>query len=315
MQLLVRSTAMLAEDVLSLELASPDGEPLAPFTAGAHIDLQLGNGCMRSYSLVNDPAERHRYVVAVHKTPASRGGSQWIHESLEAGRLIEVGGPRNNFELVEDACLVVLFAGGIGITPLLCMIRRLESLGRPWKLFYGVRSRARCAYLREIEVLGQKHPGRVNVHIDEVAGRAPMDMRSLVEQVPADAHLYCCGPAPMLADFEAATSGRPAAHVHVEYFSARQEAAVAGGFEVVLARSKRSVRVGTGASILTTLLEAGIDVMHACREGVCGACQTGVVEGEPDHRDSYLSPQEKNSGRTMLLCCSGSKRDVLVLDL
>jgi len=315
MQLLVRAIRVEAEDVVSLELAAPQGGELAPFTAGAHIDLNLGNGCIRSYSLVNDPCERDRYVVAVHKSPASRGGSRYIHEELQAGTLVDAGGPRNNFALVEDAPLVVLFAGGIGITPLWCMIQRLQALGRPWQLFYGGRSRARCAYLREIEALAAAHPNRVHVHIDEDAGRAPMDLPALIGRVPANAHLYCCGPAPMLAAFEEATRSRPPGQVHVEYFSASQEAAVAGGFEVVLARSQRRVPVNAGASILATLLDAGIDVPHACREGVCGACQTGVIEGEPDHRDSYLSPREKSSGKTMLLCCSGSKSDLLMLDL
>jgi ferredoxin-NADP reductase len=315
MQLLVRSTAVVAEDILSLELVAPQGGPLVPFSAGAHIDLQLGNGCIRSYSLVNDSAERERYVVAVQKDPGSRGGSRYVHEQLRAGSLLEVGAPRNNFALAEDAPLSVFFAGGIGITPLWCMIQRLAALGRPWKLVYAVRSRRKCAYLPQIEALEAGEPGRVHLHIDEEQGGLPVDLAAAVAQVPAGAHLYCCGPAPMLKAFEQAAAARPAAQVHLEYFSATQEAAVAGGFEVKLARSQRAVRVAPGKSILQTLLDCGIAVSHACQEGVCGACQTTVLQGEPDHRDAYLSPQEKKSGKTMLLCCSGSKGDVLVLDL
>ena len=315
MQLLVRSRAVEAEDIASLELVSPSGEPLPPFAAGAHVDLHLGNGWIRSYSLVNDSAERGRYVVAVQKDPASRGGSRWVHEHLRPGSLVEVGAPCNNFALVENASLVVFFAGGIGITPLWCMLQRLEALGRPWKLVYAVRHRRKAAYLAQVEALAAREPGRVQIHVDQEQGNRPLDLASAVAQAPAGAHLYCCGPAPMLRAFEQAAASRPPAQVHFEYFSAAQEAAVAGGFEVKLARSRRSLRVVPGKSILHTLLDGGIDVSHACHEGVCGACQTPVLEGEPDHRDSYLSPQERKSGKTILLCCSGSKSDVLVLDL
>lgn len=315
MELVVRSVKPVAQDIVELELASPTGEPLPAFAAGAHVDLSLSAGLLRSYSLVNPQEDRSRYVVAVQKEAASRGGSRHVHEQLRVGSMVETSAPRNNFALVEDASLVVLIAGGIGITPLWCMVQRLEALGRPWQLVYAARSRARCAYLAEIEALATNAPGRVRVHIDEEQGGRPLDLAGVVAQVPADAHLYCCGPAPLLKAFEQATAQRPAARVHVEYFAATQAAATDGGFEVQLARSGRTVRVEPGRSILQTLLACGLDVTHACQEGVCGACQTTVLAGEPDHRDSYLSPQERKSGKTILLCCSGSRTPALVLDL
>jgi vanillate O-demethylase ferredoxin subunit len=325
MHLSIRHIAVEAEDILSLELVAADGRELPAFTAGAHIDLHLDNAAgpgqgqsqnlVRSYSLVNDPAERRRYVIAVNKDPASRGGSRCVHEQLKVGQTIEVGEPRNHFPLVEEAPLVVLIAGGIGITPLLSMIRRLEALRQPWKLFYSARSRAKCAYLKEVQALEAAQPGRVRLHfLDEASGQVP-DLAAIVADVPPDAHLYCCGPVPMLQAFERAGAGRKPETVHVEYFSAQQEAATAGGFEVVLARSQQRLRVCSGQTILATLLGSGIDVPHACQEGVCGACQTPVLEGQPDHRDAFLTPREKEGGKTIMLCCSGARSQTLVLDL
>lgn len=315
MELFIQSVTPAADGVVALELAPPAGQTLPAFTPGAHIDLHLGNGLVRSYSLVNPPHDGGRYVVAVNLDPASRGGSRYIHDSLRAGQTIEVGGPRNNFELVEDAPEVVLIAGGIGITPMWCMVQHLETLGRRWRLFYSARSRSKCAYLADIQALEAARPGRVQVHIDDENDGRHVDLAAIVAGVGPDAHVYCCGPVRMLQDFEALTASRPAGTAHIEYFAARQEAAVAGGFKVLLARSQRDFVVPPGKSILDTLLDGGIDVQHACREGVCGACQTGVISGEPEHRDSYLTPSELKGGKTIMLCCSGSKSAELVLDL
>lgn len=314
MELTIRAIQAQAEDIVSLELARADGQNLPPFTAGSHIDLKLGNSLTRSYSLLNSPAEQNRYVVAVNKDPFSRGGSRYVHESLRVGQTIEVLEPRNNFKLVEDAELVVLIAGGIGITPLLSMIHRLNTLGRTWKLYYSARTRAKCAYLKEVLSLQAQAPGQVKLHIvGESEGRLT-DMDGIINSQPAHAHFYCCGPTPMLKAFEEAAAARPPECVHIEYFSAQQQAANDGGFDVVLARGKRTVRIEAGKSILQSLLDYGIDVSHACQEGVCGACQTTVLEGTPDHRDSFLTPREKSGGKTMMLCCSGSLTPTLVLD-
>jgi tetrachlorobenzoquinone reductase len=314
LQLHVNRITPEAENINSYELVPSDGAELPAFTAGAHIDLHLSNGLIRSYSLVNDQRERHRYAIAVNKDPASRGGSAFIHDQIRAGDTVTASGPRNNFALVEHADHSILIAGGIGITPLLSMARRLETLGRPWQLFYAARTRRAAAFLDELNLL---RPNRLSVHVDSDDERAGQlfDLNGIVARAPADAHLYCCGPEPMLEAFEAATAGRPADFVHVEYFKAKQAAAVDGGFEIRLARSNRAILVEPGKSILDALLEAGIAANFSCMEGVCGTCETRVLEGIPDHRDQFLSKEEQATNKTMMICCSGTKTKTLTLDL
>lgn len=312
LQVLVKRIGYEAERINSYELIAGAGGELAPFTAGSHIDLHLPNGMIRSYSLVNDPRERHRYVIAVNKDSASRGGSSLVHDTVRAGDILTISTPRNNFALREDAEHSILIAGGIGITPLLSMIRRLEALGRRWDLHYAARTRAAAAFLDELRP--DVHP---NMHVDfddERSGRA-FDLPAIVKHAPAHAHLYCCGPAPMLAAFEAAAADRPADHVHVEYFQAREAPVAEGGFDVRLARSNRTIAVETGKTILDALLAAGVAVNYACAEGVCGTCETRVLEGIPDHRDQFLSREEQAAHRSVMICCSGAKSRTLVLDL
>jgi tetrachlorobenzoquinone reductase len=304
-----------AENINSYELVAPNGGELVPFTAGGHIDLHLPNGMIRSYSLLNDQQERRRYVIAVNKDAASRGGSSFIHDTIRAGDLITVSHPRNNFALHEAAEHSVLIAGGIGITPLMSMVRRLEDLGRTWELFYAARTRFAAAFLEELSAV------RPNVHLnlhadfdDERAGRL-FDIAGIVAKAPANAHLYCCGPVPMLEAFETAAADRASDHVHVEYFKAKEVPALEGGFEITLARSKRTISVEAGKTILDALLDAGIAANYACTEGVCGTCETRVLEGTPDHRDQYLSKDEQATNTTIMICCSGSKSHTLVLDL
>lgn len=314
-QMRVKRITYEAETVNSYELVAAAGGDLAPFTAGGHIDLHLPNGMLRSYSLVNDQSETHRYVVAVNKDASSRGGSSSIHSTLRVGDLITVSHPRNNFALHETAEQSVFIAGGIGVTPILSMIRRLEALGRPWTLVYAARTRSAAAFLDELNAI------RPNVHVnmhadfdDERGGRV-FDLAAIVDGAPAQAHLYCCGPVPMLQAFEAATSGRPADHVHVEYFQAREAPALDGGFEVQLARSKRTIVVEPGKTILDAVLDAGVSANYACSEGICGTCETRVLDGVPDHRDEFLSADEKAANKTIMICCSGAKTPTLVLDL
>jgi ferredoxin-NADP reductase len=304
-----------AEGINSYELVSPSGDELAPFSAGSHIDFHLANGMIRSYSLVNDPRERHRYVVAVNRDSAGRGGSSFIHDNLRAGDVVAVSHPRNNFALCEDAELSVLIAGGIGITPLLSMIRRLDGLKRPWKLFYAARTRRAAAFLDELDALRPDAHLNVRVDLDDERSGRVFDLAAIVKTAPTSAHLYCCGPAPMLRAFEAVTAERTADHVHVEYFHAREAPATAGGFEVCLARSNRTIAVEAGRTILDALLDAGIAANHACTEGVCGTCETRVIDGVPDHRDQFLSKEEQAANRTIMICCSGAKSRSLVLDL
>lgn len=298
-----------AEGIHLYEFRALDGGALPPFTAGAHIDLHLPNGLVRQYSLCNPQQDTHCYVVGIKRDPASRGGSTWIHEQLKAGTVLQLGSPRNHFVLHEEARHTVLIAGGIGVTPIACMAQRLRVLGASFEVHYSVRKRDEAAFL---DVLSGAN---LHLHVDGENANRPMDLAGIVSQVPHDAHLYCCGPGPMLDAFEAACAGRPSSHVHLERFSAAAPVAADGGFTVQLARTGRSIRIAQGCTILDTLREEGVSVQASCEQGICGSCETRVLSGRPDHRDSLLSDEEKAANKVMMVCCSGSKDDVLVLDL
>ena len=304
-----------AEGVLTFELRPLQGGALAPAEAGAHIDLKLANGLLRSYSLCNAPGETHRYVVGVSRDTASRGGSRFMHEDLRPGEHIEVTGPRNHFSLDESAPHTVLVAGGIGITPLWAMAQRLQALGRPWALHYAARAATHAAFADALRALA---PDAVHTHFDdECAGRL-LDIRAIVAAAPPGAHFYCCGPVPMLRAFEDATAALPPARVHLEYFKAPEPPPPAAdavqGFEVELARSGRVLHVSPGRSILDEMLDAGIDVPYSCMEGICGSCEIRLLAGEADHRDMVLSDAQKKAGESIMVCCSGARSPRLVLD-
>ena len=288
---------------------------MPPFTAGAHIDVHLANGLLRSYSLTNPSSERHRYVIAVNKDAGSRGGSKFMHEAVRAGDIITIGVPRNNFPLVESAEHSVLVAGGIGITPIWCMIQRLQAIGRSWELYYSARNRQSTAFLDELRNLD--HGLHLNLHFnfDAESNGKMLDLPAIARTATSTTHLYCCGPIPMLAAFEKATTGVPSERIHVEYFAAKHSAGGEGGFAVELARSQRSIFIPVGKTILDTLLGENIDVAYSCMEGICGSCETRVLEGVPDHCDLVLTKEEKAANKTMMICCSGSKSKKLVLDL
>ena len=315
LDVMVKTICHEAAGVNSYDLRPREGGELPPFSAGAHVDLHLGNGLVRSYSLLNDPLERHRYVIGVNLDRAGRGGSRYIHSQLSAGGALRIGSPRNNFHLVEGAPHTILVAGGIGITPLLSMIRRLESLGAGWTLHYAVRSRSSGAFLDTLAQWERAAPGRVNLAIDDENGGRLLDISAIAGRAPPGSHLYCCGPAPMLAAFEAATGGIEPERVHIERFSPVAAPLVDGGFDVVLAASGRRIAIPPGRTILDALLEAGVDVHHSCQQGVCGACETRVLSGLPVHRDSILSAEERAENQTMMICCSGCLSGPLVLDL
>ena len=310
----IKAVTYEAERINSYELRPLTGRALPAFTAGAHIDVHLPHGATRSYSLINPQDETHRYVIGVALDAASAGGSRYVHEHLRAGDRLRISPPVNNFALAEDAPLSVLIAGGIGVTPIYCMVQRLETLDRAWQLHYSARTREVAAFLEPLEALRAK--GRaVVLNFDYEPGGKLLDIAGIVASAPAEAHLYCCGPTPMLEAFEQAVKDRPPGSVHVEYFSAKEAPARTGGFTVVLAKSNCSVFVEEGKTILETLLEEGIDPAHSCMEGVCGTCETVVLEGLPDHRDMILTDAERAASRTMMICCSGSKTPKLVLDL
>ncbi len=311
LRLRLTGISYLTEAISQFEFQAIDGGELPAFTAGAHISIKLGPALIRQYSLANPQDERHRYVVGVKREPKSRGGSVFMHDKMRVGGVYDVTRPRNHFALVEAAEHSVLFAGGIGITPVYCMIQRLESLGRSWQLYFAAQTREQAAYMRQLEAYG----GRVHIHIDaEAAGRF-LDLPGIVAAVPDAAHLYCCGPKPMLNAFEAAVKGRPEGHAHVEYFAAKTEMAADGGFVVELAHSGREFQIPPGRTILEVLLESGIEVQNSCQQGICGMCETGVISGLPDHRDSLLTEQERAANAVMMVCCSGALSERLVLAL
>ena len=299
-----------ALDTCLYEFGALDGQPLPAYEPGAHIDVHLPGGLMRQYSLARPYRADQGYLVGIKLDPKTRGGSKWLHEAARVGTTFHVGAPRNNFPLKEDAPHVVLVAGGIGITPIWCMAQRLEEIGAAFELHYAVRTRADAAFLGELERMAP----RLKLHVDAEA-EAVLDVTSIAARARKDAHLYCCGPAPMLEAFEAACQGRPAEQVHVEYFSAPELKPLEGGFIVVLAKSGREFEVAPGSTILETLRQAGLTVPASCEQGVCGTCETTILDGVPDHRDLLLTPAEKAAGKTMMICCSGSLSDRLVLDL
>lgn len=306
----IHAIAYGADDVLLFDLRAPANGGLPPFEAGAHIDLRLPRGLIRSYSLLNDPVERHRYVIGVKREPDSRGGSAWLHGEARVGALIEVDGPSNHFALDESAPHAVFIAGGIGITPLWSMVQRLQRLGTPWTLHYRARSRGSAALLHELA----GHAGCVHLSFSD-EGAPSLNLAAVVAAAPEGAHFYCCGPAPMLEAFEAACAGLDPARVHLEYFAAKEAPATEGGFVVRLARSGRTIPVAAGSTILDALQAQGVPVPSSCQQGVCGVCETAVLSGTPDHRDLVLSEQERAAGRTMMICCSGSKTPELTLDV
>lgn len=308
-------TQFEADDIISIELRPIGGGELPPFEAGAHVDLHLPNGLVRSYSLLNAPAQRHRYVVGVLKDKASRGGSRCVHEQLRVGMKLEISAPRNNFPLHEDAAHTVLVAGGIGVTPILCMGQRLQELGRSFEVIYLARSRTSAAYSREVEALGAP----VHWHFDNEAG-GPPDLHALLAARGgrAGTHYYACGPAPMLDGFTRAAQALGYADAHIERFSAVEVAAASDAREsytVELRRSGKTLTVSPGMSLLAALRAELVPVEFSCEEGICGACETRVIEGTPDHRDSVLSPAEHAAGKSMMVCVSGCKSARLVLDL
>lgn len=319
-EVIVHARTPVCEGVVALDLRLPSGE-LPRFEAGAHIDVEVpapGGPLLRQYSLCNDPAETYRYVIGVGRDAASRGGSAWLCERAQAGDRLRISAPRNHFPLVEDAAHTVLLAGGIGITPLLAMARRLSAVGRPWTLYLCVRSPERAAFLDEARHL----PGQVLPVFDGMPGIHSLDLQAVAASAAPGTHLYCCGPAPMLHAFEAACAGRDPATVHVEWFKAREVAqagtASAAGeraFQVHLQRSGRRLDVPAGQSVLDVLLAAGVEVPHSCCDGVCGTCETRVLSGRPDHRDAVLLGADAHAQDRMMVCVSRCHDEVLTLDL
>ncbi|WP_038218311.1 PDR/VanB family oxidoreductase [Xenophilus azovorans] len=319
LRLRVIGTRAEARDVMRVELADAAGRPLPAFEPGAHVVLRLPDGMARSYSLLNDWRERHRYVLGVGRSETSQGGSEYIHAALRAGDEIDCGAPANNFPLQADASHYLLIAGGIGITPILSMVRWCVAMGRPWRLVYAVRNRSRLAFYEELA----PYRDQVHFHFDDEQG-GPLPVAQHLRDLPAGAQVYCCGPSPLMTAARECASGLPAQSLHFEWFAAPREAAQApasstqpapSGFWIDLQRSGASFFVAEAESILDVLERHGYEVPHSCREGVCGTCETAVCAGEPDHRDYIYPESQRPALRSMLICVSRARSERLTLDL
>ncbi len=311
--LLVSDVVAEARDVLLVELRDPAGKELPPFEPGAHLEIDLPNGMVRHYSLVNDSRERDRYVIGVGRAAAGRGGSEFVHRSLRQGVVLRSSPPRNNFRLDPSAGRFLFIAGGIGITPIMSMLRACEAAGRPWRLVYAVRSAQRAAFLETLRPFG----ARVRLHVDDQV-EGVLDVAGCVAGLGADEHVCCCGPAPLMDAVRVHTERLDPRRIHFEYFTAAPAdaaASSAGAFEIELRRSGRRLPVPTGRSILEIVEAAGLSVPFSCREGLCRTCETTVLEGVPEHCDYVLSTEERAANRTMMICVSRSLSPLLALDL
>lgn len=312
----VKEVTQEALDVKSFALTSADGAPLPSFTAGSHVDVHLAPGLVRQYSLCNSPFEGGRYLIAVKKEPESRGGSRAMHEGIKEGDLLEISGPRSNFQLHGPAKRHLLLAGGIGITPVLSMAHYLRAAGASFELQYFSRSIPHTAFHALLSA--PEFKGKVSFHyaLEPEAVRAYL--RRLLWNRPEDGHLYLCGPRPFmdLVEQTAAATWPPDA-VHLEYFTA-DPASLAGPretFKVRLARSGGEYTIPENQSIVEALAAHGVHIETSCEQGVCGTCLTGLIEGTPDHRDVFLTDAEKEACDKLTPCVSRSKSEVLVLDL
>jgi vanillate monooxygenase ferredoxin subunit len=307
-----------AEGIASFELARADGAPLPPFSAGSHIDVHLpasAGGLVRQYSLCNASHEQHRYRIAVLRDAASRGGSVGMHDAVHEGDLITISTPRNLFAL-HPAPHTLLVAGGIGVTPLMCMADRLQRTGASFALHYCTRSPERTAFANELAA----SPMAPHVHFYADSGNNPqkLDALALLADAPAGTRLYVCGPAGFIEHVvnTAKNLAWPQDHIHLEYFGApAQDTSGDQAFEVRLASTGKTYPIAADTSIVHALREHGVDIMTACEQGVCGTCITRVLEGEVDHRDMYLTDEERASNEQFLPCCSRARSKVLVLDL
>ncbi|MEG1038369.1 MAG: PDR/VanB family oxidoreductase [Pseudomonas sp.] len=314
LNVVVRKRELQGDGVVVLDLASTDGSPLPTFDAGAHVDIHLAPGLVRQYSLCSNPGDVSTYRLGILKDPASRGGSLAAHESLNEGRQVQISAPRNLFPLAENAQRTLLLGGGIGVTPMIAMAYTLHQRGEPFELHYCGRARQRSAFLEELG--SAPFAAQVVTHFDDEADEQKLDLPAVLGRGQAGVHVYTCGPSGFM-DWVingAREQGYAEDHIHKEYFQVEVDASGAS-FEVVAARSGKTVEIAEGQSILDALAKVGIKIEKSCEQGVCGTCLCDVLEGEPDHRDVYLTDEEKAGNDQILVCCSRAKSKTLVLDI
>jgi vanillate O-demethylase ferredoxin subunit len=305
-----------ADDITSFELVDPQGGLLQPFSAGSHIDVEIVPGIIRQYSLCNDPRERDRYLIGVLREPTSRGGSTTLIDSIATGAVVRIGEPRNHFALDPTAKRVLLLAGGIGITPILCMAEQLVHTGTPFELHYCARTRGRAAFHDRIQASAFAH--RAHFHFGENLDTR-LDIARVLGRSEPDDHLYVCGPKGFIESVltTASSAGWRAEQLHREFFTPTEDTdrSLDGAFEVMVASTGEQFRVEAGQTIIEVLSANGFDIPVSCEQGVCGTCLTRVLEGVPDHRDMFMTDDEHARNDQFTPCCSRAKSGVLVLDL
>lgn len=310
----VHKRQLQGDGVVVLDLIPVGGARLPAFEAGAHVDIHIAPGLVRQYSLCSDPADNAVYRLGVLRDPASRGGSTGVHDTLLEGAEVQISAPRNLFPLASEARRSILIGGGIGITPMIAMAYALHARGEDFELHYCGRSRSRSAFLDELR--SAAFAERVHTHFDDEAPEQKLDMDSVLGQAEAGVHVYTCGPSGFM-DWvigESLKHGYADDHIHREYFQVEVDSS-GESFEVVAARSGKTVQVAEGQSILEALAGVGIKIEISCEQGICGTCLCDVLEGEPDHRDVYLTDDEKEANDQILVCCSRAKSKKLVLDI
>lgn len=309
-KLTVTAKTRVSTDVVALTLSHAEGRRLPDWTPGSHVDIVLPSGVSRQYSLCGDRWDAYSYRIAVLHERSGRGGSAYIHEKLNPGTMLALGGPRNNFPLVPSEKYLFI-AGGIGITPILPMIQQADMLGADWKLIYLGRSRSTMAFLDELVAYGERV---VFMPKDETG---PCQLREIIGGHSRDKKVYVCGPQRLLTAVEHHCAEWPTGLLRLEHFAAKDQSAPIRdtAFEIELAQAGLSVIVSPDVSVLDALQGAGISILTSCREGTCGTCEVTVLEGEPDHRDSILGDADRAAGHCMFPCVSRSCSDRLVLDL
>lgn len=314
-ELRVTKAEQVTPRIKLFELAGLDGGPLPDFTAGSHIDVELGNGDERSYSLLNDQGETDRYVIAVLREEAGRGGSRWMHDVLRQGDVIRAAAPENDFRLSEAGDHHILIAGGIGITPIIPMAARLHALGREYAIHYCARSEEEAAFAAEIAA---RHGERARFHYDGGDPGCGLDVRSLLANRPSAAHAYVCGPGGLIKAVREAGRAWPSGTIHFELFKGSNTDlgldALNEPFDVICKRTGKRFTIPADRSILDVLKADGFRIRSLCKEGVCGTCRVDLLSGKVDHRDECLDEDEHDEA--IQVCVSRAKPgETLVLDL
>lgn len=304
-----------ATDICAFELVDPAGKSLPAFSAGAHIDVHVGNGLVRQYSLCNDPNDTHRYVLGVLRDPNSRGGSIAMHAQVEGAEL-EISEPRNHFPLANEAKHSILLAGGIGVTPILCMAERLTHLEASFEFHYCTRAPERTAFREQLRRPEMKD--HVRVYFDTAPPGERIDLEAILAGPDAGKHVYVCGPSGFVDAVltRARNAGWAESNLHREYFTApKGPVGASDAFQVRLANSGKVIEVKAEQTVVEALGACGVEIQTSCEQGICGTCLTRVLEGQPDHRDAYLTDEERAANDLFLPCCSRSKTPILTLDL